>query len=70
MDDNYDGQWCAGVTLVERENQAVTERQREYLWGSREWWKRQIINGDCDYLYAVKRNECEGRLQLVFFKKL
>ena len=31
MDDNYDDQWCAGVTLVKGENQAVTKRQREYF---------------------------------------
>ena len=35
-DNNYDGQWCAGVTLVDEKNRAVTERQREYLWGNRE----------------------------------
>ena len=35
-DDNYDDQWCAGVTLEQGKNQAITERQREYLWGSRE----------------------------------
>ena len=70
MDDNYDGQWCAGVTLVDGENQTVTKRQSEYLWESCEWWKRQIINGDYGYLCAVKRNECGGRLQLSFFKKL